>query len=91
MPDFIILNMKSFTVYVIKSREGFHYTGMTEDLPLRIKQHNNKELSFWTKRGSVWKLVYKEKFYTKKEALKREKWFKSGVGREFLKNNVNEY
>ena len=83
--------MKSFTVYVIKSREGFHYTGMTEDLPLRIKQHNNKELSFWTKRGSVWKLVYKEKFHTKKEALKREKWFKSGVGREFLKNNVNEY
>ena len=54
--------MKSFTVYVIKSREGFHYTGMTEDLPLRIKQHNNKELSFWTKRGSVWKLVYKENF-----------------------------
>ena len=80
--------MSRFYVYVIKSKEGLKYTGMTEDLALRLKQHNDKSLSFWTKRGSNWKLVYKEKFENKAEALKREKWLKSGVGREFLKRRL---
>ena len=42
-------NQQYFT-YVIKSKEGLHYTGMTEDLDLRLKRHNDKSLSFWTKR-----------------------------------------
>lgn len=75
--------MKYF-VYVIKSKEGFIYKGMTEDLNNRLVEHNNKILSFWTKRGTGWRLVYKEEFDKKTEALKREKWLKTGVGREFL-------
>jgi putative endonuclease len=75
-----------FTVYVIKSREGYMYTGMTEDIELRLKQHNEKLLSFWTKRGNDWNLVYKEEYESKTEALKREKWLKTGVGREYLKS-----
>ena len=75
----------NFYVYVIKSEEGFQYTGMAEDLELRLKQHNDKTLSFWTKRGTDWKLIYKEEFTNKTDALKKEKWFKSGVGREYLK------
>ncbi len=71
-------------VYVIKSKEGFIYKGMTEDLEKRLIEHNNKTLSFWTKRGTEWKLVYSEKFSEKSEALKREQWLKTGVGREFL-------
>jgi putative endonuclease len=74
-----------FYVYVIKSQEGLRYTGMTEDLEKRLTEHNDKLLSFWTKRGSHWKVVYTEEYTTKAEALKREKWLKSGVGREFLK------
>jgi len=74
-----------FTVYVIKSREGYMYTGMTEDIELRLKQHNEKLLSLWTKRGNDWKLIYKEEYEYKTEALKREKWFKTGVGREKIK------
>lgn len=73
-----------YFVYVIKSKEGFVYKGMTEDLEKRLLEHNNKTLSFWTKRGTDWKLVYSEKFSEKSEALKREKWLKTGVGREFL-------
>ncbi len=76
--------MMSFFVYVIKSSEGYKYTGMTEDIELRMQQHNEKTLSFWTKRGSNWKLIYKEEFYNKSDALKREKWLKSGAGRDFL-------
>ncbi len=75
-----------FYVYVIKSFEGFHYTGMTEDLEKRVIEHNEKKLSFWTKRGTDWQLVYKEEIETKTEALKREKWLKSGIGRRYLKS-----
>jgi putative endonuclease len=79
-----------FTVYVIQSCEGYNYTGMTEDIELRLKQHNEKLLSLWTKRGNGWKLVYKEEYENKTEALKREKWLKTGVGREYLKNILTQ-
>ena len=77
--------MKLYYVYVIESKEGFKYTGMTEDLQERLEQHNDRTLSFWTKRGTNWKLIYKEEFDNKTEALKREKWLKTGVGRDYLK------
>ena len=57
---FFYFKAMSYYVYVIKSKEGFHYTGMTEDLELRLEQDNDKSLSFWTKRGTDWKLLYKE-------------------------------
>ena len=75
-----------YFVYVIRSKEGFRYTGMTEDLEKRLAEHNNKELSFWTKRGTQWKLIYSEGFPSKSDALKRERWLKGGSGRDFLKS-----
>ena len=80
--------MKYF-VYVIKSKEGFIYKGMTDNLQRRLVEHNNKTLSFWTKRGTNWELIYKEEFDNKTEALKRERWLKTGVGREYLVRILN--
>ena len=42
------------------------------------------------KRGTDWKLIYKEEFESKTEALKREKWLKTGTGREYLEKNFNQ-
>ena len=78
--------MKLYYVYVIESKEGFIYKWMTDNLEKRLVEHNNKALSFWTKRGTDWKLIYKEECDKKTEAMKREKWLKTGVGREDLKN-----
>lgn len=80
--------MKKYYVYIIESQEGYTYTGMTEDLELRLSQHNNKSLSFWTKRGTNWKVIHTELYENKSEGLKREKWLKSGVGREFVKRMI---
>ncbi len=80
----------NYVVYVIKSKEGYVYTGMTDNLERRLFEHNNKALSFWTKRGTDWKLVYREEYVEKSEALKREKWLKTGVGREFLSSLFNQ-
>ena len=82
---------EKYFVYVIKSREGYHYTGLTSDLDKRLEEHNKKSLSFWTKRGTVWKIIYKEVFSNYTQAIKREKWVKSGAGRDYLKKNVNNY
>ncbi|MGD8777461.1 MAG: GIY-YIG nuclease family protein [Ignavibacteria bacterium] len=83
--------MKKYFVYIIKSKEGYRYTGMTEDIEKRLNEHNAKIVSFWTKRGSKWKIIFTKEFSNKSEALKYEKWLKSGVGRDFLKNNVENY
>jgi len=77
--------MKYF-VYVIKSKEGFTYKGITDNLERRLAEHNDKTFSFWTKRGTNWKLVYKEDFESKTEAFRRERWLKTGVGRDYLKS-----
>ena len=73
-----------YYVYLIKSIEGFIYKGMADNIQRRLVEHNDKTLSFWTKRGTDWKLIYEEEFESKTEALKREKWLKTGVGREYL-------
>jgi putative endonuclease len=75
---------KIFYVYV-QSSEGYKYTGFTEDLKKRLDEHNLKTLSKWTKRGNNWSLIYSEGFDSKKEAPSKEKWLKSGAGRDFLK------
>jgi putative endonuclease len=35
-------------------------------------------------------VIYVEVFYSKTEALKREKYLKTGVGREFVKNIISK-
>jgi len=82
-----------FIVYVITSEtSGKIYIGQTIDIIKRLKQHNSKgddHLSRFTKQNKgPWRLVYKEEYQTRKEALKREKQLKSFKGREFVKNII---
>ena len=70
-------------VYIIESKEGFRYTGSTVDLKKRLDAHN-KGISFWTKRGTAWKVIHQEKYPSRLEAKKRELFLKTGKGREEL-------
>lgn len=75
-----------YYVYVIYSKKSKKkYTGQTEDLELRLKQHNEGTLGFYTKNKGPWELIYVEEYTTRSEAMAREKWLKSGKGREFVK------
>ncbi|MGE0089231.1 MAG: GIY-YIG nuclease family protein [Bacteroidales bacterium] len=75
-----------FFVYVLKSSiDNRLYKGFTVDLQNRLKEHNsgkNKSTAAY----SPWKIIYFEEVQTREEARKREKYFKSGIGREYLKN-----
>jgi putative endonuclease len=76
-----------YTAYVLISDEGFHYTGHTANLPTRLDRHFLKT-THYTKKGTNWRVIYSEEFPTRPEAMKKEKWLKSGVGRQWLKDHV---
>jgi putative endonuclease len=67
-----------YTVYVIYS-EQFNkiYIGQTANLERRMFEHNNGLLSFYSKRYKPWKVVYREEYPTRTEAMKRERQLNS--------------
>ncbi len=52
------------------------YVGYTNNLTKRIKLHNSGKGAKFT-RGRKWKLIYKEKYKSKNEAISREYYIKS--------------
>jgi len=62
----------------------------TKDLKLRIEQHDKGEVRS-TKYRRPLNLVYYEVFLNKKDALKREKYFKTYYGSMFIKKRINNY
>ena len=79
-----------FTTYVIRSRSGGQtYTGSTSHFEARLKQHNSHE-SISTKNRGPWELLHREDFETRREAMARERYFKTGAGREALKRILLE-
>jgi putative endonuclease len=77
----------AFTVYAIKS--SLHdrvYVGFTGNLKIRLKEHNQGKTKS-TKGYRPWILIYQEIVDTREEARRREKYLKSGCGKEFLKKN----
>lgn len=80
-----------FYTYVIENnKKNRWYTGSTGDLRKRLKQHNTKQ-STWTKTGSPWTLVYYETCLNKEDAMSREKYLKSGMGKRYLKNRLRSF
>ena len=75
-----------FTVYAIRSQKrNYTYIGMTNDLKRRLRQHNNAK-SPATKAYVPFHLIYSEGFSTRPKARNKEKFLKSGSGREWLKS-----
>ncbi len=73
-----------FTTYVLRSKTtGRHYTGSTSDLISRLSEHN-ADVSTSTKNRGPWELIHREDFCTLSEAVRRERYFKTGKGRDEL-------
>jgi putative endonuclease len=79
-----------YYVYVLKSlTSGKLYKGFTSDLEKRIKVHNSSSGKRFTSKDQPWVLIYSEQFITRSEAVLREKFLKSGIGRDFIKQKLN--
>jgi len=73
-------------VYAIKSQSrNYIYVGMTQNLEKRLKRHN-MGYERTTKPYLPFVIIHQESFATRAEARKREKYLKSGIGKEFLKS-----
>jgi len=78
-------------VYILQS-ESFpeqFYTGQTDDLKNRLKNHN-AGLSLATKPYIPWKIISYHAFADIQTALKFEKYLKSGSGQEFSKRHLRK-
>lgn len=76
-----------YQVYVLRSRQrNYIYVGLTSDLEKRLVRHN----SGWeqtTKRFAPFDIIHTEQYKTRVEARKREKYLKSGCGKEWIKSS----
>jgi putative endonuclease len=73
-------------VYVLKSeKDGGLYIGFTSDLKQRITRHQEGQVLATRYRGSL-QLIYYEVFLNKLDAIARERYLKSGYGRQQLKS-----
>ena len=81
-----ISNVKFYT-YVLRSTNfDRSYIGFTANLEQRLKHHNSGKTKS-TKPYKPWVLLFFEEHGSKEDALKREKWLKSGIGRDYIKDN----
>ena len=75
-----------YSVYAIRSlSRNYIYVGMTQNLSKRIERHN-RGYEKTTRSYRPFELLYSEECKTREEARNREKYLKSGIGKEFLKS-----
>ncbi len=80
-----------YYVYILQSlKDGKLYTGYTENLKLRFEEHQKGYVKS-TKDRRPLRLIYFEGCLNKKDALHREKYFKTHFGKMFLKNRLKSY
>lgn len=74
-----------YYVYALKSCVDQRiYVGFTADVMKRLKEHNAGHTKS-TKGYRPWELFYFERVYSREVARRREKYLKSGIGKEKLK------
>jgi putative endonuclease len=77
--------------YILQSEKtGRYYTGQTNNLEERLKQHNGGEERS-TKSDGPWKLVYQKEFTMRSEAVLWERSVKARKKRRFLEKLIQEY
>ncbi len=80
-----------FYTYVIQSKKDDKwYTGSTNNLRKRLKEHNDNKV-FSTKGRGPFDLIYYEACMNEQDARTREKYLKSGMGKRYLKNRLKRF
>ena len=72
-----------------KSVKPITYVGYTNNLKKRISLHNSGKGAKFT-RGRKWKLIYREKFSTKNQAISREYYIKKHRTLRNIIKNTNK-
>lgn len=79
-----------YYVYVLKSKKDKGtYTGFTGNLAQRIKDHSSGYVTS-TKDKRPLELVYFEGYLERKKAIIRERYLKTGWGRNYIDKIIND-
>jgi putative endonuclease len=80
-----------YFTYVLRSlKDGKNYTGYTNDVNSRLIKHNEGEVKS-TAHRRPFELIYYEACLNKDDAQRRERYFKTYQGRQFLAKRLKEY
>ena len=82
--------MMFYTYVMFSGVDKKFYIGFTTDLSKRLEEHQRGAVASTTHRRPV-TLIYYEACLNEKDAIKREKYFKTGFGRGFLRNRLETY
>lgn len=81
--------LNTYYVYLMSNKTNkVLYTGVTNNLERRLREHKNKQIEGFTKRYNVTKLVYFEQTSDINSAITREKQIKGWLREK--KNNLIE-
>ncbi len=77
-------------VYVLRSlKDDRFYVGMSQNVEKRLNEHNYGKTKS-TKGYRPWEIVLIEEYLDRVTARKREKYLKSGYGKQWLKNKYKQ-
>ena len=77
--------MKIFYVYILSSKAGVLYVGVTNDIKRRVYEHKNHIFEGFTDKYEVDRLVYFETKRNGTSAIKREKQIKGWIREKKVK------
>ena len=66
----------AYYVYILRCADGSYYTGLTEDLEIRLAQHQMGELPGYTQNKRPVQLVFSDEFSSMDDAINRERQIK---------------
>lgn len=80
-----------YYTYVLRSiKDTKFYTGSTNDLRKRLKEHNGGKVPSTKGRGRF-EVIYYEACLNEQDARTREKYLKSGMGKRYIRNRLRRF
>lgn len=80
-----------YFVYVLQNPKGSFYIGYSNNLKRRLTEHKTGKVYTTSRIKGPWKLIYFEAGTNKWDAIKREKFLKSGPGRAFITKRLKYF
>jgi len=79
-----------YTYVLLSLSDHLFYTGYTKDVFTRFQQHATGCVPSTYNRRPL-RLIYFEACRSQKDALARERYLKSGMGKRFIRNRLKDY
>ncbi|OGS46216.1 MAG: hypothetical protein A2539_02945 [Elusimicrobia bacterium RIFOXYD2_FULL_34_15] len=77
-----------FFVYILQSEsDGTYYVGYSGNPEKRLLIHNSS-VDSWSSRKKPWRIIYKEEFTNRSDAIIREKEIKRQKSRKFIEKLI---